>query len=186
MLVGYARISTLEQNLDLQLDVLKKEGCEKLFCEKIYEIKTERKVLQECLEYLSTGDCLVVWKLDRLGQSLKELIELTNILAEKNIHFKSIQEGFDTSMAGGKLIFHIFDALAEFQRGVIQERTRAGLQAARTRGRTGGRPKILTPDMLNKIKSISNNKDLSVVNICQILNIKRPTYYKGVKIIKNA
>src|SRR5713226_7774543 len=143
MLIGYARVSTHEQNLDLQLDALKAVGCSKIFTDKISTLKEERKGLQEALEYVRPGDVLVVWKLDRLGRTLKQLIELVAFLNQKGIGFKSLKETIDTTTSTGKLVFHIFAALAEFERDIIHERTRAGLEAARARGRSGGRPVLL-------------------------------------------
>src|SRR5438876_9226771 len=144
MLIGYARVSNQEQTLDLQRDALEKIGCTKIFADVISGAKAERKGLQEALEYVREGDTLVVWRLDRLGRSLKHLIETITNLNNRSIGFKSITENIDTTTSGGKLIFHIFGALAEFERDIIRERTNAGLQAARARGRKGGRPKSLT------------------------------------------
>ena len=147
MLIGYARVSTEDQNLDLQIDDLKKAGCEKVYQEKVSGSKERRAELEEALSYVRKGDTLVVWKLDRLGRSLRNLINIINKLQENDIQFKTLREGFDTSTSGGKLIFHVFGALAEFEREVIQERTKAGLRAARARGRLGGRPKKLTKEI---------------------------------------
>src|SRR3712207_2483733 len=143
MLIGYARVSTGEQTLDLQLDALQKAGCQKTYTETASGAKAERPVLAEVLGYLRAGDTLVVWRLDRLGRSLRHLIETISALAERGIGFKSLTEQIDTTTSGGKLVFHVFGALAEFERELIRERTQAGLRAARARGRTGGRPKIL-------------------------------------------
>ncbi len=143
MLVGYARVSTTEQTLDLQFDALKKAGCSKIFTDTASGAKTERKGLDEALSYVREGDTLVVWRLDRLGRSLTHLIETVSQLDNRKIGFKSLTEQIDTTTSGGKLIFHIFGALAEFERNLIRERTNAGLQAARARGRVGGRPKKL-------------------------------------------
>ncbi len=143
MLVGYARVSTTEQTLDLQFDALKKAGCSKIFTDTASGAKTERKGLDEALSYVREGDTLVVWRLDRLGRSLTHLIETVSQLDNRKIGFKSLTEQIDTTTSGGKLIFHIFGALAEFERNLIRQRTNAGLQAARARGRVGGRPKKL-------------------------------------------
>src|SRR6201987_325736 len=144
MLIGYARVSTNEQNLDLQLDALKKEGVRDpdIYTDKITGTKAERPGLQNALSHLRTGDTLVVWRLDRLARSLSNLIELVNRLAGQGTAFKSLTERIDTASATGKLVFHIFGALAEFERNLIKERTVAGLTAARARGRLGGRPKL--------------------------------------------
>src|SRR6266699_5490211 len=142
MLIGYARVSTLEQTLDLQKDALTKAECSKIFTDTISGAKTERKGLDEALSFLREGDTLVVWKLDRLGRSLNHLIEIITALESKKIGFKSLTESIDTTTPGGKLIFHIFGALAQFERDLIRERTNAGLAAARARGRRGGHPRV--------------------------------------------
>src|SRR3712207_8125746 len=142
MLIGYARVSTIDQTLNLQNDALEKAGCSKIFTDTISGAKTERPGLEQALAYVRTGDTLVVWRLDRLGRSLKHLIETITALHERQIGFKSITENVDTTTSGGKLVFHIFGALAEFERDIIKERTHAGLQAARVRGKKGGRPKV--------------------------------------------
>src|SRR5437016_13381487 len=144
MLIGYARVSTPDQTLNLQKDALGKLGCSKIFTDTASGAKAERKGLAEAMAYVREGDTLVVWRLDRLGRSLKHLIETITKLNNRKIGFKSITENIDTTTSGGKLIFHIFGALAEFERDIIRERTQAGLQAARARGRLGGRPKALT------------------------------------------
>jgi DNA invertase Pin-like site-specific DNA recombinase len=140
-LIGYARVSTQDQHLHLQLDALKSAGCLKIFTDTISGTKHERKGLEEALHFLREGDSLVVWRLDRLGRSLKDLIERLTDLHTRNIGFQSVTERIDTTTSGGKLIFHIFGALAEFERDIIRERTNAGLTAARARGKKGGRPK---------------------------------------------
>jgi DNA invertase Pin-like site-specific DNA recombinase len=145
MLIGYARVSTSDQTIDLQKDALEKAGCSKIFTDTASGAKAERIGLDEALNYVRSGDTLVVWKLDRLGRSLPHLIETITGLNNREIGFKSITEAIDTTTSGGKLIFHIFGALAEFERDIIRERTQAGLNAARSRGRKGGRPKSLTP-----------------------------------------
>src|ERR671915_2009939 len=143
MLIGYARVSTGEQTLDLQLDALQEAVCEKSYTETASGPKAERPVLQEVLGYLRSGDTLVVWRLDRLGRSPRHLIETIAALAERGIGFKSLTEQIDTTTSGGKLVFHVFGALAEFERDLLRERTHARLRAARARGRVGGRPKVL-------------------------------------------
>jgi DNA invertase Pin-like site-specific DNA recombinase len=145
MLIGYARVSTSDQTLDLQKDALQKTGCDRIFTDTASGAKAERTGLDEAISHLREGDILVVWRLDRLGRSLKHLIETITALNNRDIGFKSITEAIDTTTSGGKLIFHIFGALAEFERDIIRERTQAGLNAARARGRKGGRPKALTP-----------------------------------------
>ena len=144
MLIGYARVSTDDQDFALQEDALKNVGCNKIYYDKMSGARSERPGLREALDYLRDGeDCLVVWRLDRLGRSLKNLIEMMNLLEERSIGFQSLQESIDTTTSGGKLIFHIFGALAEFERNLIRERTKAGLAAARARGKKGGRRKAL-------------------------------------------
>src|SRR6266704_1041561 len=144
MLIGYARVSTNEQNLDLQRDALRKAGvtAKHIFTDKITGTKEERPGLTEALSHLREGDTLVVWRLDRLGRSLKHLIETVTALKQQGIAFKSITENIDTATATGQLVFHIFGALAEFERNLIRERTIAGLESARARGRLGGRPEV--------------------------------------------
>ncbi len=180
MLIGYARVSTHEQNLDLQLDALKAVGCSKIFTDKISTLKEERKGLQEALDYVRPGDVLVVWKLDRLGRTLKQLIELVALLNKKGIGFKSLKETIDTTTSTGKLVFHIFAALAEFERDIIHERTRAGLDAARARGRSGGAPKSLSPQQVQALKKLYESKTMPVSQICSMFHIGRTTLYRYV------
>ncbi len=183
MLIGYARVSTHDQNLDLQLDALRKAGCDArhIYTDTISGAKTERKGLEEALDHLRAGDTLVVWRLDRLGRTLKQLIELINDLNNKGVGFRSLQESIDTTTSGGKLVFHIFGALAEFEREVIRERTRAGLQAARARGRLGGRPKALNPKQVVLARSLYDSREHSIQDICETLGVSRGTLYKYVK-----
>ncbi len=182
MLIGYARVSTGEQTLDLQLDALQKAGCEKTSTETASGAKPERPVLQEVLGYLRPGDTLVVWRLDRLGRSLRHLIETVAALAERGIGFKSLTEQIDTTTSNGKLVFHVFGALAEFERDLIRERTQAGLRAARERGRVGGRRKALPdPRTVAMAHSLYADKSLSVREICRTLKISKATLYRYVK-----
>ncbi len=177
MLVGYARVSTHEQNLDLQQDALKKAGCQKIFVDKVSSVVADRPGIGEAISYLREGDTLVVWRLDRLGRSLKHLIEMVGELEEKKIGFQSIQESIDTTNSGGKLIFHMFGALAEFERQLIIERTRAGLAAARARGKKGGRPKLLNEKERDVAVRLYNDRKNSIMEICQLLKISKPTLY---------
>src|SRR3954463_15380130 len=154
MLVGYARVSTTDQTLDLQQDALTKEGCTKIFTDTASGAQAERKGLQEAISYVRAGDTLVVWKLDRLGRSLKDLITRITELNDRKIGFRSLTENIDTTTSGGKLIFHIFGALAEFERDIIKERTNAGLAAARIRGKLGGRPKALSPEKIKLARKL--------------------------------
>ena len=180
MLVGYGRVSTQEQNLDLQCDALTKAGCEKVFTDVISGIKEDRAGLKEALSFMRRGDVLVVWRLDRLGRSLKNLIENVNQLGGKGIGFRSLQESIDTTTSGGKLIFHMFGALAEFERDVIRERTQAGLQAARARGRKGGRPRVLEGKKLALALSMYEDLNQPTKDICETLGISRSTLYRNV------
>src|SRR2546421_11992362 len=181
MLVGYARVSTNEQTLDLQKDALEKIGCTKIFSDVVSGAKTERKGLEEALDYVREGDTLVVWRLDRLGRSLKHLIETIIRLNNRKIGFKSITENIDTTTSGGKLIFHIFGALAEFERDIIKERTNAGLAAARARGKSGGRPKALSPEKIKLARKLYADTSTSVAEICKMLGISRHTLQRYVK-----
>ena len=181
ILVGYARISTGEQNLDLQHDELSRHGCTKVYQDVISGAKAARPGLEECLKYLREGDTLVVWKLDRLGRSLPHLIATVAELEKRGIGFKSLREAIDTTTSGGKLVFHLFGALAEFERDIIQERTHAGLKAARARGRTGGRPKVMDEGKIRKAQALRDNLDLSIDEICQMLHISQATFYRYTK-----
>jgi len=181
MRVGYARVSTHEQNLELQLDALKKAGCERVFEDKASGAKSERPGLAKAREMLRPGDTLVVWRLDRLGRSLKHLIEAVTELDEAGVGFLSLTENIDTTTNGGRLVFHIFGALAEFERGLIRERTLAGLAAARARGRKGGRPKKMDAKKLSQAKALLASGDQSVADVASLLNVGRATLYRALK-----
>lgn len=181
MNIGYARVSTQDQNLDLQIDALTKAGCEKIYEEKASGSKAERPELQDMLKHLRRGDNLVIWKLDRLGRNLKHLIELVAELKKKGVGLISLQEKIDTTTANGKLVFHIFCSLAEFEREIIRERTNAGLAAARARGRVGGRKKALKEEDVRALHALSQDKNLSIGHICQQLGISKATYYNYLK-----
>jgi DNA invertase Pin-like site-specific DNA recombinase len=181
MLIGYARVSTHEQTLALQQDALTKAGCTRIFTDTASGTKTERKGLDEAIAYVRNGDILVVWRLDRLGRSLPHLITTLTGLEGRGIGFKSLTENIDTTTSGGKLIFHIFGALAEFERNLIKERTTAGLMAARTRGRLGGRPKALRNKRVSIAQALYNNKENSIAEICRTLRISRATLYRHIK-----
>lgn len=180
MLVGYERVSTDDQNLSLQQDALKAVGCKKIFSDKLSGIKADRPGLKKAFDFAREGDTLVVWRLDRLGRSLKDLIALFEELENRKIGFRSLQENIDTTTSGGKLIFHLFGALAEFERNLIRERTQAGLRAARARGRKGGRRQKLTLQEIAVGRSLAENTEQSVTSICQHLGISRPTYYRYI------
>ncbi len=177
MNVGYARISTQDQDLSLQIDALKQAGCEKIFRDQASGAKAARPGLQEALDYLRLGDTLVVWRLDRLGRSLKHLIETVMLLEERGISFRSLRESIDTTTSSGRLVFHLFGALAEFERDLIRERTQAGLQAARARGRKGGRPKSLSEHKTALLYRLYDERKHSIKEICDILDISKSTLY---------
>ena len=183
MLIGYARVSTQDQTLDLQTDALKQAGCEKIFTDMTSGAKVERPGLQEAMHHLRAGDTLVVWRLDRLGRTLKRLIATVTDLSEHEIGFMSLQEHIDTTTSGGKLIFHIFGALAEFEREVIRERTIAGLQAARARGRLGGRPTLQSrdPQKIALARKLHADPTMPVSEICATLHIGRSTLYRYLR-----
>jgi DNA invertase Pin-like site-specific DNA recombinase len=180
MLSGYARVSTQEQTLNLQQDALHKAGCIKIFTDTASGAKAERKGLDEALNYVRKGDTLVVWRLDRLGRSLPHLITTMTDLEERGIGFKSLTENIDTTTSGGKLIFHIFGALAEFERNLIRERTQAGLTAARARGEKGGRPKALSEKQLIIARDLYEKRH-PIAEICRTLKISRATLYRSIK-----
>ena len=184
MYIGYARVSTDDQNLALQEDALKEAGCERIFYDKISGAKSERPGLQEALGFLRDGeDVLVVWRLDRLGRSLKDLIELVNHLEERKIGFKSLQDPVDTTSPGGMLVFHIFGALAEFERNLIRERTKAGLAAARARGKKGGRRRALNEEQIQRLYQLYDDTDTdghkkyTIKEICEMMSVSRSTLY---------
>ncbi|MGH2494862.1 MAG: recombinase family protein [Rhabdochlamydiaceae bacterium] len=182
MKVGYIRVSKQEQNEALQRDALKEAGCEKYLSDKITGSKFERKGLEELLAFVRPGDTVIVWKLDRLGRSLKDLIETLNMLKDRGVDFISLTEKIDTTTPGGKLIFHLMGALAEFERDLIRERTNAGLAAARARGRIGGRPKRLaTNGKIALARRLFADPNHSIPEICSTLGISRSTLYRYVK-----
>ena len=181
MLIGYARVSTFDQNPNLQKDALEKAGCEKIFLDTVSGTVPQRPGLTKAKELLRKGDTLVVWRLDRLGRSLRDLIDWITYLDTEGVALKSLQESIDTSTATGKLTFHIFGALAEFERHLILERTQAGLSAARARGRLGGRPKTLDDDKKQVVINLYNERKLTVKKICEMMGISKPTLYCYVR-----
>ncbi len=181
MKIGYIRVSKHEQNEALQRDALKEAGCEKCFSDTMTGVKFERKGLEKALAFIRPEDTLVVWKLDRLGRSLKDLIETLNLLKERGVDFISLTEKIDTSTPGGKLIFHLMGALAEFERDLIRERTLAGLAAARVRGRVGGRPRRASDGKVALARHLYQDPDHSVAEICSLLSISRSTFFRYVK-----
>src|SRR4051812_44819604 len=180
MLIGYARVSTLDQTLALQQDALSAAGCEQLYTDTVSGSVTERRGLTQALSHLRSGDTLVVWRLDRLGRSLSHLIETVRQLQDRGVGFRSLQEQIDTTTSGGKLVFHVFGALAEFERDLIRERTHAGLAAARKRGRLFGRPRVLAPQQVKQLRSLAEDEGNTVGEICQTLGVSRSTYYRYV------
>jgi len=184
MKIGYSRVSTREQNLDMQVMALEAAGCEKIYEETVSGAKAERPILNQLIKQLRPNDVLVIWKLDRLGRSLKNLIELVQELMDKNIGLCSLKDPIDTTNPQGKLIFNIFASLAEFERDVIRERTQAGLNAARARGRIGGRPRGLSQAAeatACAAETLYKEKKLSVIEICKKLSIAKSTLYKYLR-----
>jgi DNA invertase Pin-like site-specific DNA recombinase len=177
MLVGYARVSTLDQNLDLQLDALQAAGCERTFSDRTTGARADRPGLRDALGFARDGDLLLVWKLDRLSRSLSHLVETVQELERRGIGFKSLTEGLDTSNSGGKAIFPLFAAIASVERTLIQERTRAGLAAARQRGRIGGRPKLLTTEKLAAAMKLLS-AGTAPRDVASILGVSIPTLYR--------
>jgi DNA invertase Pin-like site-specific DNA recombinase len=181
MIVGYARISTGEQNMDLQIDALKKAGCVKIFQDVCSGALDQRQGLRDAVAYARSGDSIAVWRLDRLGRSLGHLITTVNDLKLKNVGFRSLQETLDTESAGGKLVFHIFGALAEFERDLIRSRTRAGLAAARARGRIGGRPSKFDQEKRNMARVLLADQATSIKEVCRALQVSKATLYRNLK-----
>jgi len=181
MKVGYARVSTADQYLRMQEDALRNAGCEEIYTDIASGAKSQRPGLDKALNYLREGDTLVVWRLDRLGRSIQHLIQSITALQERKIYFKCLQEAIDTTTSGGKLIFHIFSALAEFERDLIRERTEAGLKAARARGRMGGRPPLLDNRQINRMIEMYDEQKNTVAEICKIYDISRPSFYNYLK-----
>jgi DNA invertase Pin-like site-specific DNA recombinase len=176
-LIGYARVSTGKQDLALQLDALDRAGCERTFEDTASGSLKTRPKLDACLDHLRSGDTLVVWRLDRLGRSLRHLIETIAELEQRGIGFSSITEGIDTTTAAGRMTFHIFGALAEFERSLVRERTLAGLEAARARGRHGGRPPAVTAQKLAAARLMREQKH-TMAEIAETLGVSRATLYR--------
>ena len=178
MLVGYTRVSTREQNQALQLDALHAAGCERVYTEKASGAQRERPELKAALDYAREGDTLVVWKLDRLARSIRQLIETVEDLERRKIGLRSLTEAIDTTTPGGRLVFHVFAALAEFERSVIRERTTAGLEAARARGRKGGRPRRLAAADLTAAKALLRDPNITVEEVARRLRVGPATLYR--------
>jgi DNA invertase Pin-like site-specific DNA recombinase len=186
MLIGYARVSTVDQNLALQRDALTEVGCQRIFTEQMSGAVTDRPALHDALEFARSGDTLIVWKLDRLARSMKQLIETVENLRLRGIGFRSLTEALDTTTAQGRLVFHMFGALAEFERSLIRERTQAGLAAARRAGRTGGRPPKLTEDDLDVARALLANPDIGVTQIAHRLGVSPATLYRYIPAARTA
>ena len=181
MKIGYARVSTEEQNLHLQRDGLKQAGCDKIFTDKgVSGNSIQREGVNRALKQIKKGDVLIVWKLDRLGRSLSYLIELIDTLRRKGAGFQSLSDGISTTTAGGKLVFHIMGALAEFERSLIVERTRAGLAAAKRRGKYPGRPKSLTPQQIKHARKILDRGDETTGSIAALFDVDRTTIWRNL------
>jgi DNA invertase Pin-like site-specific DNA recombinase len=186
MRIGYIRVSKHEQNKHLQLDALHNAGCadDHIYLDEITGSTFVRIGLDEALKFVRPGDTFIVWKLDRLGRSLRDLIDTFDLLKNKGVEFVSAMDEIDTTTPNGKLIFHIMGALAEWERDIIRLRTRAGLEAARARGRKGGRPRALTPAKVKRARELYDAKELTVTEICGLLGIKRSTFYDYLKLTK--
>jgi len=182
MNIGYARVSTADQDLSVQIEALKQAGCERIYSDKASGAKTDRPGFLQALDYMREGDLLVVWRLDRLGRSLIHLIDTMALLEDRGIGFRSLKESMDTSTSGGRMIFRIFGAFAQFERDLIKERTLAGLQTARTQGRRGGRPKALNDDQIQLAYKLYDDRDHTVKQICEILGISKPTLYSYLRL----
>jgi len=180
-LIGYARVSTEDQNASLQQDALKQAGCLKVFTDTASGSLANRPQLERMLDQLRPDDIVVVWRLDRLGRSLKNLIALVEELAEKGVGFRSLTASIDTTTANGKLFFSIIGALAEFERDLVRERTLAGLAAARARGRVGGRPPVMTPDKVKVARQMYDSREHTVEAIAKTLGVSRKTVYRHLE-----
>ncbi|ADZ69133.1 recombinase family protein [Polymorphum gilvum] len=178
MNIGYARVSTAEQNLTLQTDALEAAGCERVFVETASGAQRDRPELERALDFMRPGDTLVVWKLDRLARSMRQLIDTVELLHSKGMGFLSMTEAIDTTTAGGMLVFHIFGALAQFERAIIRERTRAGLDAARARGRKGGRRPKLSQSDIRDARALLRDPEVSVAEVAKRLNVSPATLYR--------
>lgn len=177
MLIGYARVSTDDQNLDLQRDALTQAKCERIFEDTVSGAFAEREGLTRLIETLRPGDTVVIWRLDRLGRSLKNLLQLIERLEKIQVGLRSLQENIDTTSSGGRLVFHLFGALAEFERNLTRERTKAGLSAARARGRLGGRPALLNPVKRALTLKLYQERKHTVEEICSMMGISKSTLY---------
>jgi DNA invertase Pin-like site-specific DNA recombinase len=180
MFIGYARVSTTDQKLDLQNDELLKIGCERIFSDKMTGARADRAGLAEAVSHLRPGDTLVVWKLDRLGRTVRQLVEFVAALKERGVEFRSLTDGIDTSTPAGRFFFHMMAALAEMERDLTRERTMAGLAAARKRGRLGGRPPKLSPRQVDHAKRLMSDPETTAGDVAASLGVSRSTLYKAI------
>ena len=176
--IGYARVSTIDQHLELQIDALEKYGCSVIYKEKVSGKSTDRQELDHCIKALRSGDTLIVWRLDRLGRGLHDLVKIVNELERDGIGFTSLTENIETVSANGRLTFHVFAALAEFEKNLIRERTNAGLAAARARGRSGGRKPALDAKQIREVKALMRDPSVNVSSVAIRYGISRATLYK--------
>jgi DNA invertase Pin-like site-specific DNA recombinase len=180
MLIGYARVSTQDQSMDLQKDALAKAGCQETFTDIASGAKASRTGLDQALKYLRRGDSLIVWRLDRLGRSLRHLVDIVADLQTRGIGLRSLQENIDTATASGKLFLHVFGALAEFERELVRERTIAGLKAAADRGRKGGRPRLMDAGKVQIAQAMHKDKGIAISEICRTLGVSKGTLYRNL------
>lgn len=180
-IIGYARVSTLEQNLNLQIDSLRLMGADKIFSDKVSGSSDKRPGLAKLLSQLQNGDTVVVWRLDRLARNLKQLLELVQRFGEMKVSFKSITEAIDSTTAQGKLFLSVFGALAEFEKSLTRERTMAGLASARKRGRIGGRPTVLSSEKINEVHRLFHKKNLHSEEVARVVGISRSSVYAALK-----
>lgn len=186
MLIGYARVSTSEQRLDLQVDALATAGCQRMFTDHAGGGRFDRPGLESALSHLRPGDTLMVWKLDRLGRSVRRLVELVASLQAREVQFASLTDGINTGTSSGRFFFHVMAALAEMERDLIKERTKAGLEAARARGRKGGRPQKLSPQQIKHARLLLAEPETTGVDVALTLGVARSTLYRSLRLRDDA